>query len=161
MEYINSLNESERTVLANVLEEAADDIVEFGWKAGGADHPGEFSRTGKYPRCIWIAVTRSVERHPEIQYSKHIDAIQAAVQQATVTNSLSQLFDKNDSFKDTPQEGQTWAYENLITASRILNPANVDGEKETVFRSTKTDTGSTTVAGNRLVSFLKRFIWVR
>lgn len=156
---IEELNADERIQLANIVQEAADDIVEFGW-VRGQDLGYDTDINGKHSRCVWVAAGDSVARNVHFRDEKYLIAVEDAVLKAAEVSTLTDLFDTNDS--QTEEEGQAWAYGVLISASHILNPALVDGEKARVTPLTeKTDTGSTRSVVSRIGSFLKRFIWVR
>lgn len=150
------LTKEQQVNLGNVVQEAAGDIAEFGWSAGPSV---AFNTHDTHPRCAWVAISIAAER-AKVGSVFELDAMEAAVLTAAGVNTLSQLFDLNDS--QSEEEGQAWAFGVLISASHILNPALAVGENKTDSASIdETDTGSTENAGSRLLSFLKRFIWVR
>lgn len=160
---IDRITQSQRELLASVFVEAADDIVEFGWRKGSGY---DTDPNGDYTRCVWIASQRSFTRFNTANNnilnhdSDLLRAFDEALFIAAEVSNNDELFDKNDSQPN--EEGQAWAYGVLISASRILNPALVHGEPKTDSSLTaKTDTGSTPNASSRLFSFLKRFTWVR
>jgi hypothetical protein len=156
---MNYLTESERVQLAAILEEAARDIVEFGWRNAGVAGPEEFDPRGNYPRCIWTATVRRLQQNPYFGDTKYTEAVIDAITKAAGVSTISQLFDANDS--QSEEEGQAWAFGVLITASHTLNPALAHSENTTDTDSTKTDTGSTTNVAIRVLRYLKKFIWVR
>jgi hypothetical protein len=146
--------------LAEILQEAADDIAEFGWAKGPAQGQDP---NGTYPRCVWIAAQRARERYRAKESVTEWNKAERALMEAAQMSKdafLEDIFDLNDSQSD--EEGQAWAFGVLISASHILNPALAVGENKTDSASTdETDIGSTGNVGSRLLSFLKRFIWVR
>jgi hypothetical protein len=160
---IDRLNEYERTKLGAILQEAAYDIVQFGWKAGGADDDQE-DAFGSFPRCVWrAAVLRLEQTYPifESKWRTYSYALNDAITLATDSENLGEVFHKNDGIESN-EEGQGWAYGTLITASHIMNPALADSESKTPDTdSTKTDTGSTPNVAIRVLRYLKRFTWVR
>jgi hypothetical protein len=150
------LTKDQQVKLGNVVQEAAGDIAEFGWAAGGSI---AFNPYHTDPRCVWIATSIAAQR-AKTSTVFELDALEAALLTAAGVDNLSQLFDLNDS--QSEEEGQAWAFGVLISASHILNPALAIGESKMDSNSTEeTDTGSTGNVGSRLLSFLKRFIWVR
>lgn len=156
----DTLTESEKVQLAAILQEAAGDIAEFGWKnEGAAEWPQDYDPYGEYPRCVYIAVSRRISRNIHFAKFKYTNALDEAIFHASGTSSLNELFQLNDS--QPQEEGQAWAFGVLITASHILNPALARGENKTDIDSTKTDTGSTTNVVTRVLRYLKRFTWVR
>lgn len=161
-ESVTALPESVRIDLGYIIDEAAADIVDFGWKADdGNGFP--FDPYGDYPRCVWVAATRALERwndDSELYASNYLKAVEDALLAAAGVPSLNALFKLNDS--QPLEEGQAWAFGVLISASHILDPALAIGERKMDSYSTgKTDTGSTRSVSSRLLSFLKKFIWVR
>lgn len=149
MSVIDTLSASEKKLFAKVFEEAADDVVEFGWLNGNSEETfDEDLRTA--PRCIWIAVSESLDRQRVTgKYVLAMDLIKKHFNVDTIT----EVFDINDSHSD--EEGQAWAYGELRMISDKLRGANALSEDKV----TDTVVTEKTASGNTIgaVNLLKRF----
>lgn len=160
MSVIDTLTDRDKGVLAELFEEAADDIVEFGWK-NNADqlHEDEYSKDDYVtaPRCIWLAVSYAADRFslPHTLSPEESPVLFRLVEEQLVVDDLTYVFEINDNYP--VDEGQAWAYGELRMISEKLKSAIAhvpSAEKATVTAETeKTVSGNITDA----TSLLKRF----
>jgi hypothetical protein len=143
--------------LADILNEAAADIVDYGWVARGAD-AYESDPLGTYPRCAWIAFQRVIQRS-ELSASQYIDShdiSEAALLEAAEVQDLNEFFRLNDSFVDRPEEGEEWAISVLEKAATIVDAVSEEKVADTVSTEV-TDSGNATNVEGRQSFWQKLF----
>ncbi len=95
---------------ANLLDEAAGHIAEFGWKPDGGANKSEST-------CVWGALTVVADT----RYTEDFLLAERALIRAANTSSIGELFRKNDSMPE--DEGQAWAFDTLLNARDSLDPS--------------------------------------
>src|SRR5918998_1168142 len=107
--------------LSKAFGEAASDIKQYGWRRKGADF-NEYDTAGEYSRCIWIGVTRSLERmfEPIDALTLYMIAAENALLVHFNLARMLDLFILNDGFEGSNEEGKLWAVENLQAIQTAL-----------------------------------------
>lgn len=137
---MTTLTDAQLLDLADMFEEAASDIEDYGWVARGAEGTNEHDSLGTFPRCLWRAFMLVHERtlKPEQVLIFHGEDY---LLKASNVHHLGQLFDLNDSKSE--EEGPLWAIETLDKAANLVRADLV--VKEAVTDSIpQTDTGNAT-----------------
>lgn len=146
--------------VADIFNEAAADIVDYGWIARGAD-AYESDPLGTYARCPWIALQRVLQRSEVSgsQYVEYVDALdisEAALLEAAEVQDLNEFFRLNDSFADRPEEGEEWAISVLEKAATIVDAVSEEKVADTVSTEV-TDSGNATNVKGRQSFWQKLF----
>lgn len=156
MKSYEKLDQETRNGLAKVLEDAADDIVEFGW----TNQPYQYEDNS--PTCVYLAAERRRVASDYCSYSTYGEYIQDALIESAGLNPtrdyMGNLFDLNDSKSN--EEGQAWAYDVLLGAANLMRGVPVNTSRATI-TTQSTDSGNTQNVIVRLGQWLKKFVWVR
>jgi hypothetical protein len=106
--------------MVDVIDQAAADIEQYGWRNGPATGGDEYDANGTYPRCVWIGVLRASEKltYEMGPYQESFTDIEYELFDHFQVGSPAELFELNDS--QPPEEGQEWAVENLRTLATNL-----------------------------------------
>jgi hypothetical protein len=119
MEYV------ELPVLADAVMQAADDVACYGWRRGGVAYPDEQNPNGSFPRCMWIAGLRAVERTvPFHLRSSYMAAFENALLVHFRVACPAHIFNINDRYAGSDEEGKAWAVANLRELAMKLHGAD-------------------------------------
>lgn len=116
----------EPDVMADCMNEAAEDILNYGWRRGGCSYPDEHNPQGTYARCIWVAGLRALERNIKSisVLSAYVAGFENALMSQLVVPTLLHTFEVNDKHLGSDAEGQAWAIANLLELATKLRGAD-------------------------------------
>lgn len=109
--------------LGKAFDAAASDIERYGWRRGGVSNedPDKYNPRGTYSRCLWVAVSRALERAKLYHYlATAEDMLLTYFHEPFIVN----VFVLNDHFPGPDEKGQAWAVKSLREIAAELCGAN-------------------------------------